>query len=120
MNRPHVYKETTANLSQTKVVNIKTDFPLNIHVSIREKKYAAIEKVSERISDVYEARHSPNEKVIFLFSVNGSKKFCGLAEMSGPWDTSDVIHGWEESSQSANVKGYVTISHRILDELTIA
>ena len=35
---------------------------------------------------VWEARGSSSEKVIFLFSINGSKKFCGAAEMSSEWN----------------------------------
>jgi hypothetical protein len=25
------------------------------------------------------------DKILFVFSINGQKSYCGLAEMSGPW-----------------------------------
>lgn len=61
---------------------------------------------------IYKARGDPREKVVFLFSVNGSKKFCGLAEMCGSWDPLGIIHGWKENDGGAKVYGYDTARHR--------
>lgn len=59
-----------------------------------------MEKVAQRIMGVWEARHEASEKVLFLFSVNGSKKFCGVAEMCGPWKPDDNIPNWEHNPES--------------------
>ena len=59
---------------------------------------------------VWDARKSITEKVLFLFALNGSKQFCGLAEMSGPWKADDVIDGWTDESNGSGNVGYVTPS----------
>lgn len=63
-------------------------------------------RVAERIMKVWEAREKAAEKVLFLFSVNGSKRFCGVAEMSGSWDREDSIAEWESNPESAQCVGY--------------
>jgi hypothetical protein len=67
-----------------------------------------MQKVAERIAVIYKARGDPREKVIFLFSVNSSKKFCGMAEMAGEWDPNGSIDNWQENPESARVEGYAT------------
>lgn len=56
---------------------------------------------------IYKARGDPREKVIFLFSVNGSKKFCGMAEMSGEWEDTGPIDDWTDNPDGAKAHGYV-------------
>ncbi|EMC97771.1 hypothetical protein BAUCODRAFT_403416 [Baudoinia panamericana UAMH 10762] len=85
----------------TRVVNIKTDFSDNIIFGAKKGQWATLEKVSERIMKLYEARKHSSEQVLFLFAVNGSKQFCGLARMSGPWDRNGRIDGWLEKESSA-------------------
>ena len=63
--------------------------------SIRQGKLSVMAKVAERIMKIWDMRLDTNEKVLMLFSVNGSKKFCGIAEMSGPWDPNTAVDGWE-------------------------
>lgn len=87
---------------QTRVVNIKSEFPGNVIKSVRVGRYSVIEKVAERIMKIWTARHDWSEKVLLLFSINGSKKFCGIAEMSGPWDTQIPVEGWEENPSAKN------------------
>lgn len=65
-------------------------------------------KVADRIMQVWEAREDPAEKVIFLFSINGSKRFAGLAEMCGPYNPEDSIADWIDASDAtAPSVGYV-------------
>ena len=65
-------------------------------------------KVADRIMQVWEAREDPAEKVIFLFSINGSKRFAGLAEMCGPYNPDDSIADWIDASDAtAPSVGYV-------------
>lgn len=87
------------------MVNIKTDSPDNILLSIRCGKYSVLEKVSERIMTAWNARKSPSEKVLFLFSVNGGKKYTGIAEMRDKWDREMVIDGWEENTDGPGCVG---------------
>jgi hypothetical protein len=64
-----------------------------------------LQKVSERIMEVWDARKDPQEKVLCLFSVNSSKKYCGIAELSGPWDPQMEIDGWESSVNGPRYTG---------------
>ncbi|KXT07790.1 hypothetical protein AC579_4298 [Pseudocercospora musae] len=79
----------------TRIINIKSEFPSNVITSIRQGKLSVMAKVAERIMKIWDLRLDTNEKVLMLFSVNGSKKFCGIAEMSGPWDPNTPVDGWE-------------------------
>ena len=92
---------------QTRVVNIKTEYPRNIITALKTGQYSVMAKVAERIMKVWEAREKSSEKVLFLFSVNGSKKFCGVAEMSGPWEREKNIATWEDNPESNPSIGYV-------------
>ncbi|KAK3618146.1 hypothetical protein LTR56_015323 [Elasticomyces elasticus] len=82
----------------TRVVNIKTEFPENIHHAIQQRIWTTLKAISERIMKVWESRRDPKEKVLFLFSINGMKQFCGLAELSGPWDPEALVEGWTDPS----------------------
>nr|POE74647.1 hypothetical protein CFP56_37178 [Quercus suber] len=82
----------------TRVVNIKTDHIENMHIAIQRGVWSTLDKVSRRIMVVWNARHSPEEKVLLLFAVNGSKSYCGLAEMSGSYDPEDSVDGWQGNS----------------------
>jgi hypothetical protein len=84
---------------------MKTEFSDNILLSIRCGKYSLQQKVSERIMEVWKARKDPSEKVLCIFSVNGSKKYSGVAELSGPWDAQMTIDGWENSATGARCSG---------------
>ena len=64
---------------------IKTDFVSNVQAAVQKNRWVTMEKVGNRIMRLWEARKSPTDKVFFLFSVNGYKSYCGLAEMSGPF-----------------------------------
>jgi len=83
---------------QSQIVNIKTEFVENIHHAIREKMWTTLETISKRISTVWNARRDPAEKVFFLFSINGQKQYCGLAEVCGPWNRETLIEGWTDPS----------------------
>ncbi|KAK3638348.1 hypothetical protein LTR56_013177 [Elasticomyces elasticus] len=82
----------------TRVVNIKTEFPENVHHAIQQRIWTTLKAISERIMKVWESRRDPKEKVFFLFSINGQKQFCGLAELSGPWDPEALVEGWTDPS----------------------
>ncbi|KAK0324996.1 hypothetical protein LTR82_003982 [Friedmanniomyces endolithicus] len=82
----------------SQIVNIKTEFVENIHHAIREKMWTTLETISKRISTVWNARRDPAEKVFFLFSINGQKQYCGLAEVCGPWNRETLIEGWTDPS----------------------
>ena len=80
---------------QTRIINVKSEFPSNVITYIRLGKLSVMAKVAERIMKIWDMRLDTNEKVLMLFSVNGSKKFCGIAAMSGPWDPNVPVDGWE-------------------------
>ncbi|KAI5361914.1 Putative YTH domain containing protein [Septoria linicola] len=91
--------------ANSRVINIKTEHLDNLITSIRLGKYSVMAKISERIMSVWNERVDASEKVLFLFSVNGSKKFSGLAEVSGPWDPNSFIEGWAENSETHGSSG---------------
>ena len=82
------------------MVNIKTDIVQNIQYSVRAKVWSTLEKVSMRLMDLWNKREK-GEKIYFLFAVNSSSAFCGLAEMSGPWDKDARIEAWAENAKSS-------------------
>lgn len=84
----------------TRVVNMKTDHVQNVHLAIQHRAWSTLDKVSRRIMAVWDSRMSSKEKVLFLFAVNGSKNYCGLAEMAGPYDPDASIKGWRGSGAS--------------------
>lgn len=47
--------------------------------------WGVMEKVAARIMTLWNAKTGGKDKIILIFSVNGQKSYCGLAEMSGPW-----------------------------------
>lgn len=87
------------------MINIKTEFVTNIQYAARTGMYSTIEKSSMRIMEVWDARKDPREKILFLFAVSGSGRFCALAEMSGPWDPNGHIECWQETDSGAGSVG---------------
>lgn len=94
-----------ANALQTRVINIKTDFAENITFSVQHSCWATLEKVSERIMEVWNARKDKSEKVLLLAAVNAGKQFCGLAEMTGPWNPNAKLDGWRDPASGAGSLG---------------
>ena len=85
--------ETYHMPQESYVVNIKTEFSANILQSIHCGYYSVGKNVSDRIMNLWKDR-KPHTKIIFLFSINGGKKFTGLAEMAGPWDRNVRLDNW--------------------------
>lgn len=48
-----------------------------------------MDRVANRIMEFWKARSGKKDKVLLVFSVNGQKSYCGLAEMSGPFELDD-------------------------------
>jgi len=51
--------------------------------------------------EIWDAREHASQKILFLFAVNAHKHFCGVAEMSGPWDPEGAVSVWEEGDKGA-------------------
>lgn len=73
----------------SRVVCIKTDFVENIHWSVQTGTWAVMDKVAGRIMQLWDARVGKEDKVLLVYSINGQKSYCGLAEMAGPWKPSE-------------------------------
>ncbi|PPJ50351.1 hypothetical protein CBER1_05901 [Cercospora berteroae] len=91
--------------ANSRVINIKTEFPQNLVASVRLGKYSVMKKISERIMAVWNRYGGTEQKIFFLFSVNGSKKFSGLGELAGPWDKQSFLDGWSENPESHGCVG---------------
>jgi hypothetical protein len=76
-------------------VCIKTDYVNNIYWAIQNSKWAAMDKVGARIMRLWDQCREKGERILFLFSVNGAKSYCGIAEMNGPYKFENDLHGWE-------------------------
>jgi len=72
----------------------------NVQHSIRQGIWRTLKKISERIQVLWDARTDADDKVLLLFSVNGTKQYCGLAELSGPWEPNVSVEGWTDLSAS--------------------
>ena len=73
-----------------------------------------MEKISERIMAVWNRYGGTAQKIFFLFSVNGSKKFSGLGELAGPWDKQSFLDGWSENPESHGCVGSVSLDIRFV------
>ena len=59
-----------------------------------------MDKVGERIMHLWDAQTTGNDKIYLIFSVNGQKSYCGLAEMVGPWTADkESIEGFRLNSK---------------------
>lgn len=66
---------------------IKSFTEEDVKTGFMHKVWSSTDLGNKRLNKAYSARHS-NERVFLFFSVNGSGKFCGVAEMvSGLTDT---------------------------------
>lgn len=54
-----------------------------------------MDKIGVRIMRAWDERRTEDDKVFFLFSVNGHKCYCGLAEMSGPFIAGGNLEDWQ-------------------------
>lgn len=97
-----------ADVSQDRVVCIKTNFVSNIHVSVKSCLWAESEKVGLRINRIWEARQKEtDDDAILIFSINNQKSFCGLGKMRGPWKKGLVPAGWQTAADGTMAEGYV-------------
>ena len=103
---------TLANHRQSRVICIKTDFVENIHWAIKHGRWVVMDRVAARIMQLYEARAGKKDKLLLIFSVNGQKSYCGLAEMSGPWiDDEGKTEGFKTKKEGGSKTwGYATPS----------
>ena len=60
-----------------------------------------MDKVGDRIMRLWNERKSADEKIFLLFSVNGYKSYCGLAEMTGPYTLGGNLEDFERKSDSS-------------------
>ena len=53
-----------------------------------------------------------DDKVLFVFSINGQKSYCGLAEMSGPWKPAgENLEGFRiKKDGNSRTWGYVVLT----------
>lgn len=62
-----------------------------------------MDRVANRIMEFWEARSGNKDKVLLIFSVNGQKSYCGLAEMSGPWELDESkVQGFKMKKDGAS------------------
>ncbi|KAF1350753.1 hypothetical protein BDV97DRAFT_368473 [Delphinella strobiligena] len=79
----------------SRVVCIKTTSVTNILMSLKNGVWACPDPVTERIMKLWNARASDSEKILFLFSVPGSKHYCGLAEVTSI-EVDEITDFWDD------------------------
>ena len=87
------------------MICIKTDYTDNIRWAFKSGYWVAMEKVGIRIMRSWDARNNDNDNIIFLFSVNGQKSYCGLAEMTGSYRDDSRPAGWRELEDGSKQNG---------------
>lgn len=70
----------------------------NITASIRHGIWSSTRLGNSRLNKAYEET-GDGDSIILFFSVNGSSKFCGVAEMLGAVDFYTAANVWTESSR---------------------
>ena len=88
------------------MVCVKTDYYQNIHWSAKRDRWVTMDKVGERINNLWYERETANDSLLLLFSINGQKCYCGLAMMRGPWKIGGVLDEWLEDGAESKHMGY--------------
>lgn len=75
-----------------------------------------MDKVAARIMALWKECSAKNDKIVLVFSVNGQKSYCGLAEMSGAWkQTVGIPEGFKIKKEGKEQKwGYVTPTSNLI------
>ncbi|KAI5068072.1 hypothetical protein GOP47_0016417 [Adiantum capillus-veneris] len=87
---------------------IKSYSEENVFRSIQYGVWASTPNGNKKLDDAYHdaqrrAAGKPNGCPVFLyFSVNGSRQFCGVAEMTGPVDYKRSMEFWEQHKWSGS------------------
>ncbi|KAI9880440.1 MAG: hypothetical protein M1830_003082 [Pleopsidium flavum] len=66
------------------VFGIKSTNEANVRASIRNGVWSSTGMGNNTLQRAWNLRKHNGQKIILIFSVNGSQKYCGMAEMSGP------------------------------------
>jgi hypothetical protein len=77
---------------------IKSFTEADVKTSFMHKVWSSTDLGNKRLNKAYTARHS-NERIFLFFSVNGSGKFCGIAEMISPLLETKESPIWMEKSR---------------------
>ncbi|KAI9751074.1 MAG: YTH domain-containing protein 2 [Lichina confinis] len=93
--------EQIAWLDDNVVYIIKAGGEADVRASIGTAICSAGKAGNERLSKAFEERKQ-GSRVLLLFSVGGSGKFCGLAEMVGPWKRQAVSSIWSATQPSGH------------------
>ncbi|KAH9288489.1 hypothetical protein KI387_032606 [Taxus chinensis] len=80
----------------------------DIHKSIKYNVWASTPNGNQKLNQAYQdAQLRAGDKpggcpIFFFFSVNGSGRFCGVAEMVGPVDFSKNMDFWQQDTWTGN------------------
>ncbi|KAF2724823.1 hypothetical protein K431DRAFT_291471 [Polychaeton citri CBS 116435] len=88
------------------LICIKTETEQNFIWSVRHNKWGNNKKVNDRVQQAWNEKND-REKIYFLFSVNGSSQYCGLAEMVGSIQRDAELDGWEQNHEGAPTEGHI-------------
>jgi len=88
-------KRLTLDVRNARFFVIKSYSEDDIHRSIKYNIWCSTEHGNKRLDAAYRAQQGRGP-VIFLYSVNGSGHFCGVAEMTSPIDYSKRAGVWSQ------------------------
>ncbi|KAF6221379.1 hypothetical protein HO133_002234 [Letharia lupina] len=85
---------------QSKVFIMKSTNIHNLRASVEHEVWSSTKGANRVLQNAWESR-KPGEKIIFMFSITHryGGKYCGLAEMSGPFDPEREVNIWTEGLQ---------------------
>ncbi|TKA69318.1 hypothetical protein B0A49_07884 [Cryomyces minteri] len=98
--------------SGSRVINMKAETEENIRRSLQSGIWSSPGPVNTRIRKIWDERPSSKDKIFLLFSITGrlvvilnqtrhkvlikrSKKYCGVAEMKGPFNPDAISDFWD-------------------------
>jgi hypothetical protein len=100
------YSNNHTDKLQSRLVCIKGALAKNFHFALRHDKLVMLKSVASRIMPIWDTLCKPYDRIIFLFSLNECKAYCGLAEMAGPWKPCETLPDeWEEEFKQSHAAG---------------
>lgn len=94
--------------AQAKYFIIKSYTEDNVYRSIENSVWASTPNGNKKLDEAYQDAQcratgkSSRCPVFLFFSVNGSRQFCGVAEMTGPLDYTRTMAFWEQHKWSGS------------------
>ncbi|KAK5201230.1 hypothetical protein LTR16_003395, partial [Cryomyces antarcticus] len=113
----------------SRVINMKAETEENIRRSLQSGIWSSPGPVNTRIRKIWDERPSSKDKIFLLFSITGrlvvilnqtrhkvlikrSKKYCGVAEMKGPFNPDAISDFWDNGQVMKGLESGICATQR--------